>query len=1244
MKHAWALLDCGAEGNFVDQKWVKEHLPDTGELPRRIHALDGHKITSYSQRRLKIGAVDRNNLGRESVQTLEAVDIAGYDIILGYPWLRDINPDCDWENRTWAYREVSSMSDVELINSHKLDRLLRKGNSAYIVGRIPAGKELDPVLMVAGARVSTPEIPINLRDFADVFSEKGPTVEKSLHIMQDHDHAIDLFPGKEPPHKPLYNLSEKELSILREYLDTAMEKGWIHPSKSPAGAPIFFVPQKDGSMRLCVDYRGLNAITIKNRYPLPLISETLDRLAGAKIFTQLDLRDGYHHIRIRKGDEWKTAFRTRYGHFEYHVMPFGLANAPATFQAYINKALSDLLDTCCVVYLDDILIYSSSPEEHEKHVRLVLERLRKFRLFAKLSKCSFGVDTVHFLGFVISPRGIEMEKERIATIESWPEPTCVRDIQVFLGFANFYRRFIQGYARITAALSDLTKGADSNQRKKGKKRKGKRSSMPISNQNNPFVFTKEARDAFEKLKSLFSSAPLLRHFNPRLRIRVEPDASKFALGAILTQLQEDDQQWHPVAYFSRKLLPAEANYETYDSEMLAIVAAFKQWRHYLEGSRYPVTVLSDHANLRFFMTTKELNGRQTRWAEKLSAFDFIIEHRPGKNNPADAPSRRPDYAQEFEKRTLLPTLQEKLRRGILAGRDLPILHQAIAELQAHGQVPKDSSLSVDILGSCGQLNAPADESLTAGDTGILDTLVPRLLVAAALVGETAYSDLPQTMVELMRLVQQGDAFACEHIHEVKQSRGNQAGDSPWSITGDGLLRYKGCVYVPKDHAVREEILRINHDDPQGAHFGRERTLDAIRRKYFWHGMAKDIREYVKTCDICQRVATHRHKEYGMLEPLPKPKRPFETITLDFITGLPPSRWRNQVYDAILVVVDAYTKYSIYIPCRKDIDASALAELLLERVFGIFGMPKNLVSDRGSIFTSKFWSTLCYCLGVKRRLSTAFHPQSDGQTERQNQMVEHFLRCYTNFEQDDWGQWLPLAQFTYNNSKHSSTGVSPAEALMGFRGDLRIDIEAEPQIGNAPRAIEHVERLKEIREMLEDSLVKASAAQKKYYDRRHQPITFAVGDKVMLRAKNIRTLRPSVKLDHRQLGPFTIIDAWGQKAYKLSLPPRYKRLHPVFHVSLLEPYHARDGAFPEPAPIPIDGEDEWLIESIQAKRTRKGKAEYLVRWTGYSPADDSWEPAESLADAEALDEFEKRQQPQAELSSGRQKPRRQRKRR
>ena len=253
------------------------------------------------------------------------------------------------------------------------------------------------------------EIPAEYADEMDVFSDE---LAKLLPQNSEHDHTIDLEEGKTPPQMPIYNLSQRELEILREYLNSSLQKGWIRPSKSPAGAPILFVPKADGTMRLCVDYRGLNKATIKNRYPLPLVSELLDRLSHAKIFTKLDLRDAYHRLRIKKGDEWKTAFKTRYGHFEYLVMPFGLANAPATFQHYIHNAMGELLDTICVVYLDDILIYSKDESKHVDHVKAVLQRLRDWGLYAKPSKCKFHTKHVEFLGYIITPEGVVMDPVR----------------------------------------------------------------------------------------------------------------------------------------------------------------------------------------------------------------------------------------------------------------------------------------------------------------------------------------------------------------------------------------------------------------------------------------------------------------------------------------------------------------------------------------------------------------------------------------------------------------------------------------------------------------------------------------------------------------------------------------------------------------------------------------------------------------------------------------------------------------
>ena len=298
--------------------------------------------------------------------------------------------------------------------------------------------------------------PLEYADYTNVFSPNS-AAELPEHIGID-DHPIDLINDKQPPYGLIYSLGPVELETLKTYIKTNLANGFIRPSKSPAGAPILFIRKKDGSLQLCVDYRGLNNLTIKNRYPLPLIGESLDRLGRAKRFTQLDLTNTYHQMQIREGDKWKMAFRTRYSHFEYQVMPFGLSNAPAIFQGYVNKILAEKLDVFVIVYLDDSLIYIEDPgQAHVKAVWWILENLGKHSLFANLKKCRFHQDEVRFLGYVVSAKGVQIEDKKIEAVKSWPEPKSVQDIQVFIGFANFYWRFIQGFSKIAAPLTSMLK-------------------------------------------------------------------------------------------------------------------------------------------------------------------------------------------------------------------------------------------------------------------------------------------------------------------------------------------------------------------------------------------------------------------------------------------------------------------------------------------------------------------------------------------------------------------------------------------------------------------------------------------------------------------------------------------------------------------------------------------------------------------------------------------------------------------
>jgi hypothetical protein len=412
---------------------------------------------------------------------------------------------------------------------------------------------------------STVQLPEKYRHYTDVFDK---VQANTLPHHRPYDCPIDLQPGKEPPWGPIYNLSPTELEVLRAYIEENLENGFIRHSKSPAGAPIFFVKKKDGSLRLVVDYRGLNKVTIRNRYALPLISSLLERINGARFFTKIDLRGAYNLVRIRPGDEWKTAFRTRYGHFEYTVMPFGLTNAPAVFQHMANDIFRDLLDDCLIIYLDDLLVYSKTQEEHDSHVLLVLKRLREHGLYAKLEKCSFGCNQVEFLGYIISSEGISMDPAKVRTVVEWQTPRSVRDVQCFLGFANFYRKFIQDYSKIVLPLTQLT-------------RKGQ-----------PFIWSEETDMAFESLKKAFTSAPILAHVDPEKPFIIEADASDFALGSILSQ-QGNDEKLHPMAFHSRKFDTAEINYEIHDKELLAIWILLCNggifWRDPLIQSPYLVT-------------------------------------------------------------------------------------------------------------------------------------------------------------------------------------------------------------------------------------------------------------------------------------------------------------------------------------------------------------------------------------------------------------------------------------------------------------------------------------------------------------------------------------------------------------------------------------------------------------------------------------------------------------------------------
>jgi hypothetical protein len=427
-------------------------------------------------------------------------------------------------------------------------------------------------------------IPPQYRKFAKVFSEE------ESHRLPEHkpwDHAIELKPGTpETMRTKVYPMSPNEQEELNGFIKENLQKGYIRPSKSPIASPVFFIKKKDGKLRLVQDYRKLNEWTIKNRYPLPLVSDIVGRLRGAKYFTKFDVRWGYHNVRIKEGDEWKAAFATNTGLYEPLVMLFGLTNSPATFQALMNSIFADLIaEGKVAVYLDDILIFSATIEEHRQVVQEVLKRLEQYDLYLRPEKCEFEQQEIEYLGLIIGGSEVKMDPSKVAAVKDWKTPTNLREVRGFIGFANFYRRFIKDFAKITRPLHDLTK------------------------KNTPFEWSTRQQEAFDTLREAFISSPVLALWDPELPTRIEVDASGYATGGVLSQ-QHTDGLWHPIAFRSSSMDPSERNYEIYDREMLAVITALKDWRHFLEGLPHPFEIITDHSNLEYWRTAQNLSRRQ----------------------------------------------------------------------------------------------------------------------------------------------------------------------------------------------------------------------------------------------------------------------------------------------------------------------------------------------------------------------------------------------------------------------------------------------------------------------------------------------------------------------------------------------------------------------------------------------------------------------------------------------------------
>ncbi|KAM4060442.1 reverse transcriptase (RNA-dependent DNA polymerase) [Hirsutella rhossiliensis] len=1075
-----AFVDCGClcYGTISERLARKLHLP---RIPIKPRALE--QVNTFSPE--AICAVTYFDFDIDGYQKKRAFFYVVRDqtdpVILGKKWL----------NQEDNLLHIGTHDHwVKGRDPKEEERCNIRGQAAFVfagmVRRARKFKHRDDGVRIFAASLKDIEKALTPRKKSDP-REKLPvtttsTYPSSTATKRTNSHRIQLERGpddkeKEPPWGPLYGMSREELILL--------DKGFIRASSSPASAPVLFVRKPGGGLRFCVDYRGLNAITKKDRYPLPLIEETLRSLSKAKWLTKLDVIAAFHKIRVEEGDEWKTAFRTRYGLYEWLVTPFGLTGAPATFQRYINHTLRDFLDEFCSAYIDDILIYSSgSLADHRNKVRQVLARLRDAGLQIDIDKCDFEAKSVKYLGFIVEAgKGIRVDPEKVQAIQQWQRPRSVKGVRSFLGFANYYRQFIPRFSNIAAPLTALTK------------------------KDAVFAWSKECDKAFEELKALLTSAPVLAQWDPDRETIVETDSSGYVTGGALSQ-KGDDGIMRPVAFFSKKNAPAECNYPIHDKELLAIIRRLEHWDAELRSVK-SFTVLTDHLNLRYFTKKQQLSERQARWAETLSRYSFTIKHRPGKEAVVpDTLSRREQD---------MPHSAEDDR---LQGRRVQLLQR-----NKGGLVTKVKSGYV----TKGDTDQP-DDATTDQDDSI----------------ENPFSD-----PELQKLWDEG---VKKHNRYWLIRKAVQQGERP------ALLARANLGAEPR--TLRTRLMQETHDSTLAGHPGR----DMLKSFNIW-----------------------REKRRGLLKPLPIPDRIWSELSIDFSNGS----------TNLMVVTDRLSK-SVVLESLKDITAETTARALLRNVVQHHGVPRAIVTDRGTQFTSRLWQRLCELLRVKQRLSTAWHPETDGATERANQEVERYLRIFAAYAQDNWEELLPAAMMAINNHNSTSTGLSPFFITHGYHVDL-IQVKEKLRTDGSI-----VQRFREATEWAQAAIASAQEQQEKNANSRRQPSDqFKPGDKVWLRLRNIRSNRPSKKLDWLS-AKYTVLRPLGHTR-RLDTPPG---IHNVFHVSLLR--LAADD------PLPSQTSDDYRPPAILTDDGELWKWKRF--WTGRKSErveSPTWEPVKYVADTIAL---------------------------
>lgn len=951
------------------------------------------------------------------------------------------------------------------------------------------------------------------------------------------DFKIEIYADKTVGKSPNLRLSHAEMMEARKQVRYLLDKGWIKPRYSPYAVPILFVKKKDGGLRMCSDFRRVNEATIPIQYQLPRLEELLGSIQGAEYLSLLDLRNGYWQVRMAEESKDYTCFKTPFGTYGWEVMTFGMKNAGPVFQENMRRIFEDefMRPGCGVcIYIDDLCIYARNEEEHLEMLRVVLQKLEKYKFYCKLSKCSFKKREIDYMGYVVTGKTIRPDPKKVSEVAEWRTPRNVHDVRSFLGLCNYNRRFIRHYARMAAPITELTK--------LGRK----------------FVWTQECDRAFKQLKETLTTYPLLRLYDPEKPCTVDTDASKVATGGVIFQEQEDGLL-HPVCYESRIMTKSERAYNIRDRELLAIM-----------------TMLKKHKTMLHYLTTEEVTI-----SDRIETWD--------RNGDSD------EIHVDFnctETTTTSPTTTTKKPK-------------------------KDASIE-DV-----------------------DEWVAPLVVNMDKHKEMELGDAAEFVELLVELYPQCPEFSANYdLLSKKMNRridGFVVQDKILYLYDQDEFEKIARICVPRHNRLRTALLKLNHDHPEGGHLSWVKFYDKMWRRFYWKGMSRWCQEYVKTCDICQRMKESTLALPGLISPLPRPDRPFGWITMDLIVGLPPSSTSGST--SIIVFVCRLSKRVLMKALTPPATGKKIMEAYRELVYRHRGLADTITADRDSRFTSPFFAEVKRRWGTSMKLTTSYHPQGDGQSEIFIRTIKRVVRCYISYEQDDWEDKIVDVEMAINDSKSAATMLSPFMVDLGSRPRMTVD-SMLPTCRDIPAASSYVENANLAQKIARDAIASNQNTMARTVNVHRRDIIFRKGDWLMLSTKDhmpeSEKERKSDKLKPKWFGPFQVIKRLSDLTYELMLPKSMKRVHNVFHIEKLRYYYhnmakfASRNAPPPPPDEVIDGDELYEVEKVL--QWKKHGDQFLVKWVGYPSSDNQWLKRSDLKCDDLIEEFENKRKQQELLKT------------